>query len=44
MFLNDEEFKAWACKTYDISEQRLTELMKEGSWTSTPRSCRLRRS
>ncbi len=29
MFLNDVEFKAWACKTYNISESRLTELMKE---------------
>ena len=28
MFLNDEEFK-WACKTYNITEQRLTELQKE---------------
>ena len=29
MFLNDVEFKAWAAKTYGISEQRLTELQKE---------------
>ena len=29
MFLNDVEFKAWACKTYNISEYRLTQLMKE---------------
>ena len=29
MFLNDVEFKAWACKTYDITESRLTQLMKE---------------
>ena len=29
MFLNDVEFKAWAAKTYDISEERLTELQKE---------------
>lgn len=29
MFLNDVEFKAWACKTYGISEQRLTDLQKE---------------
>ena len=29
MFLNDVEFKAWACKTYSITESRLTQLMKE---------------
>ena len=29
MFLNDVEFKAWACKTYDVDEARLTQLMKE---------------
>lgn len=29
MFLNDTEFKAWAAKTYNISESRLTELQKE---------------
>ena len=29
MFLNDVEFKAWAAKTYNISEARLTELQKE---------------
>ena len=29
MFLNDVEFKAWVCKTYNISESRLTELQKE---------------
>ena len=29
MFLNDVEFKAWAAKTYDITEARLTQLMKE---------------
>ena len=29
MFLNDVEFKAWAAKTYNISESRLTELQKE---------------
>jgi hypothetical protein len=29
MFLNDVEFKAWAAKTYDITESRLTQLMKE---------------
>lgn len=29
MFLNDVEFKAWACKNYNISESRLTELQKE---------------
>ena len=29
MFLNDVEFKAWACKTYNITEARLTQLMKE---------------
>ena len=27
--LTDTEFKAWACKNYDISESRLTELQKE---------------
>ena len=29
MFLSDSEFKAWACKNYNISESRLTELQKE---------------
>jgi hypothetical protein len=29
MFLNEVEFKAWACKTYDVKEERLTQLMKE---------------
>ena len=29
MFLNDVEFKAWACKTYNVDEARLTQLMKE---------------
>ena len=29
MFLNDVEFKAWACKTYGVDEARLTQLMKE---------------
>jgi len=29
MFLNDAEFKAWAAKTYGISEQRLTDLQRE---------------
>lgn len=29
MFLFGTEFKAWACKTYNISEARLTQLMKE---------------
>ena len=29
MFLFGAEFKAWACKTYDIDEARLTQLMKE---------------
>ena len=29
MFLNDVEFKAWACKTYNVNEARLTQLMKE---------------
>ena len=29
MFLNDVEFKAWACKTYGVNEARLTQLMKE---------------
>ena len=34
MFLSDTEFKAWACKNYNISEQRLTELQKETLRTS----------
>lgn len=29
IFLNDVEFKAWACKTYNVDEARLTQLMKE---------------
>ena len=29
MFLFGAEFKAWACKTYDIEEARLTQLMRE---------------
>lgn len=29
MFLFGAEFKAWACKTYNLSEARLTQLMKE---------------
>ena len=29
MFLNDVEFKAWAAKEYNITEARMTELMKE---------------
>ena len=29
MFLTETEFKAWACKNYNISESRLTELQKE---------------
>ena len=29
MFLNDTEFKAWAARTYNITEARLTELQKE---------------
>ena len=29
MFLYGAEFKAWACKTYNITEARLTQLMKE---------------
>ena len=29
MFLSGAEFKAWACKTYDITEARLTQLMRE---------------
>ena len=29
MFLFGSEFKAWACKTYNITEARLTQLMKE---------------
>lgn len=29
MFLNEVEFKAWACNEYNIDEARLTQLMKE---------------
>ena len=29
MFLEDPEFKAWACKTYGITEAKLTQLQKE---------------
>ena len=29
MFLDDPEFKAWACKTYSLTEAKLTQLMKE---------------
>lgn len=29
MFLNEVEFKAWAAKTYNVDEARLTQLMKE---------------
>lgn len=29
MFLSETEFKAWAAETYNISEARMTELMKE---------------
>ena len=29
MFLTETEFKAWACKTYNLTEARLTQLMKE---------------
>ena len=29
LFLNDPEFKAWACRTYGIDEIKLTQLMKE---------------
>lgn len=29
MFVDDVEFKAWACNTYDLTEERLTQLMKE---------------
>ena len=29
MFLFGAEFKAWACTTYDITEARLTQLMRE---------------
>ena len=29
LFLNDSEFKAWAAKTYGITEARITELQKE---------------
>ena len=29
MFLTEREFKEWACRTYNISEARLTELQKE---------------
>ena len=29
LFLDEVEFKAWVCKTYGISEAKLTELQKE---------------
>ena len=29
LFMNDVEFKAWACRTYNIKEDRLTQLMRE---------------
>ena len=29
MFLENPEFKAWVCNTYDIDEARLTQLQKE---------------
>ena len=29
LFLNDVEFKAWACRMYNIKESKLTQLMKE---------------
>ena len=29
LFMNEVEFKAWACRTYNISEQKLTQLMRE---------------
>ena len=29
MFVNDVEFKAWACREYGIPEDRLTQLMRE---------------
>ena len=29
MFLTDTEFKAWASRTYGISEQRITDLQRE---------------
>lgn len=29
MVMGSSEFKGWACKTYDISEARLTQLMRE---------------
>ena len=29
MFLFGAEFKAWACKTYSLTEAKLTQLMKE---------------
>ena len=29
MFLNDVEFKSWACQTYNLDEAKLTQLMRE---------------
>ena len=29
MFLDNPEFKAWVCKTYGITESKLTQLQKE---------------
>ena len=29
MIMFGAEFKAWACKTYNITESRLTQLMRE---------------
>lgn len=29
LFMNEVEFKAWACRTYNIKEEKLTQLMKE---------------
>lgn len=29
MFLDEVEFKAWACETYGITEAKLTQLQKE---------------
>ena len=29
LFMNEVEFKAWACREYNLSEARLTQLMKE---------------
>ena len=29
IFMNDVEYKAWASRTYGLTEQRITELVRE---------------